>query len=75
MKPPAACRWEQESAQADAAGESEILREFEEQAAAYYTAVEDITGASLPDTAAHGALSDELIQTVESFPLDTSRLG
>ena len=67
-------RWEQESAQADAAGESEILREFEEQAAAYYTAVEDITGASLPDTAAHGALSDELIQAVESFPLDTSRL-
>lgn len=54
-------RWEQESAQADAAGESEILREFEEQAAAYYTAVEDLTGASLPDTAAHGALSDELI--------------
>lgn len=67
-------RWEQESAQADAAGESEILREFEEQTAAYYTAVEDITGASLPDTAAHGALSDELIQAVESFPLDTSRL-
>ena len=67
-------RWEQESAQADAAGESEILREFEEQAAAYYTAVEDITGASLPDTAAHGALSDELIQAVESLPLDTSRL-
>lgn len=67
-------RWEQESAQADAAGESEILREFEEQAAAYYTAVENITGASLPDTAAHGALSDELIQAVESFPLDTSRL-
>ena len=67
-------RWEQESAQADAAGESEILREFEEQAAAYYTAVENITGASLPDTAAHGALSDELIEAVESFPLDTSRL-
>lgn len=36
--------------------------------------MEDITGASLPDTAAHGALSDELIQAVESFPLDTSRL-
>ena len=36
--------------------------------------MENITGASLPDTAAHGALSDELIQAVESFPLDTSRL-
>lgn len=67
-------RWEEESARADAAGDSEILREFEEQAAAYYTEAEAITGTELSETSAHGSLSDELIETVEAFPLDTSRL-
>ena len=51
-----------------------MLREFQEQAAVYYTAVEEITGADLPTSSAHGALSDELIEAVEAFPLDTSRL-
>ena len=67
-------RWEEETARAEAVGDEEVLREFQEQAAVYYTAVEEITGADLPTSSAHGALSDELIEAVEAFPLDTSRL-
>ena len=67
-------RWEEETARAEAAGDEEVLREFQEQAAVYYTAVEEITGTDLPTSSAHGALSDELIEAVEAFPLDTSRL-